>query len=128
MTSFRKPAILFVLADAKLRDIYLARFEHDGWEVDEAASLLDAERKAVQLRPAILFIGQEFLDNLEANFTRFKSLPTLLKARIVVAGQAFSREAVSTMVRAGAHDIVMTAHVSPQELSKRLHKLIEKDV
>jgi DNA-binding response OmpR family regulator len=123
-----KPAILFLVPDARLRDIYVSRFERDGWEVDAATNLTDAERRAVQLRPSILFIHHTLLESTKTTFKRLRSLPTLLKTRIVIADKHLSREAVDEVLKAGAHEVVMTAHLTPQALVKRMNQLIEADL
>ena len=123
MTS--KPAILFLIPDARLRDIYVSRFERDGWEVDSATNLTDAERRVVQLRPAVLFVHHAILENVKTAFKRFRSLPTLLKTKIVIVDKHLSREAVDEVLAAGADEVVMTAHLTPQALVKRMNQLIE---
>jgi DNA-binding response OmpR family regulator len=123
-----KPAILLLLPDARLRDIYVSRFERDGWEVDAATNLVDAERRAVQLRPSILFVHHSILENVKATFKRLRGLPTLLKTRIVVADKHLPREAVEEALGAGAHEVVMTAHLTPQALVKRMNQIIEEDL
>lgn len=123
-----KPAILFLMPDARLRDIYLSRFERDGWEVDSATNLVDAERRAVKLRPTILFINYEVLDDVKTAFKRFKSLPTLLKAKIVIGARALTRTQVNETLGAGAIEVVITAHITPQALVKRMNQLIEDDL
>lgn len=123
-----KPAILLLIPDARLRDIYLTRFERDGWEADAATNLTDAERRAVQLRPAILFIHHSMLEDVKVNFKRLQSLPTLLKTRLVVADRHLPKTAVDEVLKAGAHEVVMTAHLTPQALVKRMNQLIETDL
>jgi len=126
MTS--KPAILFLVPDARLRDIYVSRFERDGWEADSASSLTDAERRAVQLRPTVLFVQYSVLENVRTAFKRFRSLPTLLKTRIVIADKHLSRAAVDEVLTAGADEVVITAHLTPQALVRRMNQLIEGDL
>ncbi len=124
MTS-QRPAILFLMSDARLRDVYVSRFERDGWTVDTASSLLDAERRAVQLRPAVFFIQHAFLEDAKLAFKRLRSLPTLLKTRIVVADKHLARQDIDTVLAAGAHEVIITAHCSPDALLKRMNQLTQ---
>lgn len=123
-----KPAILLLVPDARLRDIYMSRFERDGWEVDAATNLVDAERRAVQLRPAVLFIHHSMIENVKASFKRLRSLPTLLRARIVVADKHLPKQVVDEVLDAGAHEVVMTAHLTPRALVNRMNQLIEGEL
>ncbi|MFZ2682011.1 MAG: hypothetical protein WAZ14_02880 [Patescibacteria group bacterium] len=123
-----KPGILLLMPDARLRDIYVSRFERDGWEVEEAASLLDAERRAVQLRPAVLFIHHVLLEDIKGAFKRLRSLPTLQQTKIVVADRHMSRAAVDEVLQAGAHEVVMTAHMTPRSLVKRMNQITDTDL
>lgn len=124
MTSL-KPAILLLWPDAHLRDIYVSRFERDGWEVAAATNLVDAERKSVQLRPAIFFVHHAMLDNVKATFKHLRGLPTLLKTKIVVADKHLSRQAVADVLEAGAQAVIMTAQLTPQDLVKHMNKFID---
>jgi DNA-binding response OmpR family regulator len=108
-----------------MREIYVSRFERDGWEVDSASSLLDAERRAVQLRPSVLLVSYLVLEDVKATFKRLRSLPTLLKTSIVVTAKHLSRETVDLLLLAGAKDVILTAHITPQALVKRMNQLID---
>lgn len=128
MTVPVKRAILILLPDARLRDIYASRFERDGWEVDSAGNLVDAERRAVQLRPAVLLIHYSLIENIKATFKRLRSLPTLQKTRLVVAERNLPRAEVDELLQAGAHAVIMTAHLTPQALVKSMTQLIEAEL
>lgn len=121
-----QPAILLLLPDARLRDIYASRFEREGWEVDSSATLLDAERRAVQLRPSILLIHYSLIENAKATFKRLRSLPTLLKTKIVIIDRHLPRVAIDELLKLGAEDVVMTAHLTPQGLVTSMTHLIDK--
>mgnify|MGYP001596344080 CR=1 FL=1 len=120
-----KPSILLLLTDARLRDIYASRFERDGWEVDSSSNLVDAERRAVQMRPSVLLIHYSLFENLKATFKHLRSLPTLLKTRIVVIDRHLTRPVVDELLKLGAAGVMMTAHLTPQSLVKSLNQLIE---
>ncbi|HRH31820.1 MAG TPA: hypothetical protein PLK06_00655 [bacterium] len=128
MTLQRKSAILLLLPDARLRDIYMSRFERDGWEVDVAVNLVDAERRAVQLRPLILLVHYSMLENVKAALKRLHGLPTLLQTKIVVADRHLSRAAVSELLKEGADQVIMTTHLTPQALVQSMNSLIDASV
>lgn len=120
-----QPGILLLIPDARLRDIYLSRFERDGWEAEAAVSLVDAERRAVRLRPKILLIHHLVLEDIKQAFKHFKSLPTLQKTKIVVADKHIARAVIDNLLKAGAHEVVLTAHMTPQALVKHMNHLID---
>lgn len=128
MTAQIKPAILFLLPDARLRDIYGSRFERAGWEVDAATNLVDAERRAVQLRPVVFLVHHSLLENVKLALKRLHSLPTLRKTKIVVAEKHLSRMAVDELLSEGADQVVMTTHLTPQALVESMNSLIDTNV
>lgn len=119
--SMSRPAILMVLPDARLRDIYLSRFERDAWLAESANTLVDAERRAVQLRPTVLFVHGEFMTDIRQTFQHLRSLPTLLKTAIVVADTRLSPATVRELFTAGAHDVLSLLHLTPLGVVKRMN-------
>lgn len=119
-----EPRILMLLSDPRLRDIYLSRFEREGWTVEEAVHLKDAERRAVQLRPTIFLVDYKLLEEPRAALKHLHSLPTMQKTHIVILARALSREAVRELHAAGAEHVVLSGHDTPQELVKRMQSLI----
>lgn len=121
-----KPAILLVLPDARLRDIYALRFERDGWKVETSGNLVDAERRAVQLRPVILLLHYSLIENVKATFKHLRSLPTLFKTRLVVTDRHLNRPVVDELLKLGAAQVIMTAHLTPQALVTSMNHLIQE--
>lgn len=121
-----KQAILLVLPDARLRDIYALRFERDGWKVETSGNLVDAERRAVQLRPVILLLHYSLIENVKATFKHLRSLPTLLKTRLVVTDRHLNRPVVDELLKLGAAQVIMTAHLTPQALVTSMNHLIQE--
>ena len=119
-----KLSILLLLSDPRLRDIYLSRFEREGWVAEEALHLKDAERRAVQLRPAVFLIDHKLIDDAKATLKHLNSLPTMVRTKIVVLARELSRQAMKELVAAGADDVIMSGHSTPQEVIKRMHSLI----
>lgn len=122
--SQNKPALLLLVPDVRLRDIYASRFERAGWEVEVAANLTDAERRAVQLRPDVLLVYHAMLEDIKVAFKHLRSLPTLLDTRIVIADMHLSNTTIEDLLKAGASEVVLTAHLTPQALVNRMNQLI----
>ncbi len=57
-----RPIILLVLSQARLREIYHRRAEREGFTIEVSPTLLDAERRAVSLRPGIFMVEAELID------------------------------------------------------------------
>jgi CheY-like chemotaxis protein len=117
--------VLLALTDSRLRDIYASRLEKAGWEVELAGGLLDAERRAVQLRPKVVLLDYVLLDDPEMNFKHFRSLPTLHQAQFVVLSKHLAADILKQLLAVGANAVVLTAHLGPQALVKKLKQLIE---
>lgn len=116
-----QPVILMVLPDARLRDIYVSRFEREAWIAESAHTLLDAERRAVQLRPTVLLVHATCFEDIPHTFAHLRSLPTLLKTAIVVADTRLARASVDAFLASGAHEVVSLAHLTPLALVKRMN-------
>ncbi len=119
-----EPRILMLLSDPRLRDIYLSRFEREGWTAEEAVHLKDAERRAVQLRPTVFLIDYKLMEDPKETLRHLHSLPTMQKTHVVIFARALSRDAVRELLSAGAEHVVLSGHDTPQELVKRMQSLI----
>lgn len=120
MTTPTRAAILLVLPQARLRDIYEKRGEREGFTIESSPSLLDAERKAVSFRPAMVVIDADLIDDPAAFMQRVKSLPSLTKSRMIVVAPKLSAEKVRAFTASGIKDVVLTLHHHPTDLFKYL--------
>ncbi len=116
----RQANILLVLPPNFLRDIYQKRAEREGFDVELAQNLVDAERKAVSFRPNMLVVDASFIDDPKLFMERVRSLPSLVKSRIIVVASALSAGAVRALRASGISDIVLTMHHHPSDLFKYL--------
>ena len=119
-----KQRILFLLADSHLRDIFSFLFEENGWETESAADFPEAERKAVRFRPHVLLFDAHLVGDVPKTLKRCASLPTLHAAKLVVFGTDLKRSDIRSAMTAGAVDVVIGGHVTPQSLERRLANLI----
>lgn len=114
------PSVLFVTAASVLADIYIRRFERQGWDAYVVSELGEAERKAVRLRPTVLMIDADTVEGIVDELKRLKRLPTLMKTNIIVFAKHASHAFVHDALAAGAHDVILTPHMKPTELVDRI--------
>ncbi len=118
------PSILIIACDPYLAGIYGRKFELDGWEVAINESLIDGERSAAKLRPNIILLDDECLTDVAGEVKRLKSLPTILKSKIVLLGSEGDREEIAEALKAGAADYLLTGHFVPQEAVQKMRRLV----
>ncbi len=112
----REPSVLLVCQDAVLRAAAVRRFEAEGWQTQEALHQEDAERRAVRFRPHIVLLDARVVDDVEETLRRWKTLPTLLKSRIIVLAEHPSAAQVHAILSAGAETIILIGHQSSQDI------------
>jgi len=120
------PSILIIDCEPHLASIYAKRFDIDGWDVEMADSIDDAERKATKMKPDILLIDAQCAADLSEVIKRFRGLPTLLHQKMVVLAPDGERGKIQTALDAGADAYLILGHFVPQELVKKMKRLIEK--
>ncbi len=113
--------MLLLLTDPVLCDIYQKRGEREGFEVEVAQSLLDAERKAVTMRPKFFMLEHEAINNPGEFMDRLRSLPSLAKTHVIAhAARSLTAERLAHLTQANILDIVLGLHHSPADIFKRL--------
>ena len=122
----KSPSILIVGCDPHLVGIYGRKFELDGWEVDIAETLPEGERKATKMRPSVIILDSECAADISGEVKHFKTLPTLLKTKIVILAVSGEREDIQRALQAGASDYLLLGHFVPQEAVAKMRKLIER--
>lgn len=125
MTS--SPSVLLVTAASVLADIYVRRFERQGWDAYVVGELGEAERKAVRLRPTVLMIDADTVTGVVNEITRLKRLPTLMKTSIIIFAKHATHAFVHDALAAGAHDVILTPHTKPTEVVDRIHSRYVKN-
>ncbi|MDP2631743.1 MAG: hypothetical protein Q8P30_03190 [Candidatus Uhrbacteria bacterium] len=116
--------ILIVACDPYLAGIYGRKFELDGWDVEIAETLDEGERKATRMRPAIIILDAECAVDISTEVARLRSLPTILKTKIVVLAQMGDRDEIEKARMAGASDYLLLGHFVPQEAVQKMRRLI----
>ncbi|MCR4312384.1 MAG: hypothetical protein NUV56_03810 [Candidatus Uhrbacteria bacterium] len=116
----KAPAVLIVDTSQAQGASYARHFEKRGWITAVVTTLLDAERKAVRMRPTILVIDVASLIEAEADLKRLHSLPTLLKTAFVVLAKRATSEQVAKLLEAGANELILTPHATPSHVVEHI--------
>ncbi len=119
-----KPSILLSIRDLHLAEIFAHQFERDGWEVEVIDKLPAAELRAVQFRPNILVIDAQALPDVTSELRRLRTLPTLLKTKIVLLADQAHHASVHQALTAGAAEYVLTGHLTPSSLVTKMKRLL----
>jgi DNA-binding response OmpR family regulator len=115
----REPRVLIVGADAIHRGVLTRRFEKEGWEVEESQRAEDAERRAVQFRPHVVVLEMEQLKEALFLLRRWKTLPTLLGARVIVEALQLAPGEAEELLEAGAATVALRGHHAASDIVRR---------
>lgn len=121
MTS-REPRVLILATDALFRGVLVRRFEKEGWEVEESSHADDAERRAVRFRPHVVVVEMHKIKETIFLLHRWKSLPTLTQARVIVETTHLLPGESEELLAAGAATIALRGHQSPADIVRRAGK------
>lgn len=121
-------SILITACDPFLAGIYARKFERDGWEVEVAEDLKEAERKSAKMKPAIILLDDGCTADMASEIRRFKSFPTIQRSKLVVLADFGDREKISAALQAGATDYLIYGHFVPQEAVQKMRKLLDRDI
>lgn len=117
-------SILIIACDPYLAGIYGRKFERDNWNVEIAENILEGERMAIRSRPNIILLDDECSIDISEEVKRLKSLPTILKTKIVVLAKEGDKQKISQSLRAGADDYLLLGHFVPQEAVQKMRKML----
>jgi len=78
------------------------------------------------MRPDVLMIDVVSLSEAEADIKRLRTLPTLLKTRIVVLAKRASALQVQQLLTAGAHELVLTPHMTPPHVVSHIEQTLKR--
>ena len=112
----KSPSALIVDSSGVAGVAYARHFQRHGWNAAVVTQLIDAERKAVRMRPRVLLVDILSLSQAKRDIRRLKSLPTLLSTAIVVLARSATQEEISELITAGANEVVLTPHTTPAHL------------
>lgn len=118
------PSILLAACDATLAGIFGRKFEREGWDVDVAENVRDAEHRAVQMRPSVLLFDASCTTDVPAEIRRLLALPTMQHTKIVVLADVAHRAQIDAALRAGASDFLLVGHFVPIEAVEKMKRLI----
>lgn len=115
----REPRVIVLCQDAVYRSVLVRKFEKEGWEVEESSRAEDAERRAVQFRPHIVVAEMENIKEMVFLLKRWKTLPTLLQARVIVEASALVPGEAEKLLEAGAATVALRGHQTPGDIVRR---------
>lgn len=121
MTS-HEPRAIVLCADALYRSVLVRQFEKEGWEVEESSRAEDAERRAVQFRPHVVVAEMQNIQEMTFLLRRWKTLPTLLQARVIVEASTLLPGEAEELLDAGAATIALRGHQTPGDIVRRAGK------
>ncbi len=121
------PSLILVLEDAHLRAILAERFEREGWSTVQAEDAEDGERRALKARPDIFFIEiHKDAPSIAKLLKRWKALPTLMKAKIVLYFAKAERGHLNEALEAGASQVILSGTLPPKDIVKSLTRLLSE--
>ena len=118
------PRILMIMCDPYLAGIYGRKFELAGWQTSVAEEVVDGERQAAKVPPAILLLDIDCVADPVDEVKRLRSLPTLIRTKIVLLAQDADRPLIESVLRAGADDMLLLGHFVPQETVDKMQRLL----
>jgi len=121
-----RPSILFTACDPRLMSILGRRLSADGWKVEEAENLLDAERKGARSRPKVLLIDTSCSIEIWKEVKRLRVMPTLKNTKIVLLSATGDIREISESRKAGTDAYFIKGHFSSIEIINHLRTLIAK--
>lgn len=119
-----RPSLLIAACDDVLAQIYARRFRREAWEVEAVEKLVEAEHKAVQMRPTILMVDASCTLDMAKEVRRLKALPTLMRSKIVVFAERADHAHIQRALDAGAVEYILAAHVTPNEAVTKMKRLL----
>jgi|SaaInlStandDraft_7_1057024.scaffolds.fasta_scaffold168848_1 DNA-binding response OmpR family regulator len=113
-----------ILCDPYLAGIYGRKFERDGWDVDIAEEVQDGERRAAKSPPAIVMLEIDCVADVVAEVKRLRSLPTLIRTKLVLLAKEADRELIEDAMAVGADSFLLLGHFVPLEAVTKMRALL----
>ena len=120
----KRPRILLILCDPYLAGIYGRKFERDGWDVDVEEQVANGERRAAKTQPDVLLLEVDCVADIIKEVKRLRSLPTLIRTKIVLLAKEAERELIEDAMAVGADSFLLLGHFVPQEAVSKMRHLI----
>ena len=126
MANNLKKSILVVEDDKFLRELLIRKLEDEGFEVSMAVDGKEALRKIEEGLPQLILLdlvlpGIDGFDILE----QIKKDPRTGKIPVIILSNLGQREEVERGLELGADDYLIKAHFTPNDIIKRVKKLLE---
>ncbi len=126
MANNLKKSILVVEDDKFLRELLIRKLEDEGFEVSMAVDGKEALRKIEEGLPQLILLdlvlpGIDGFDILE----QIKKDPRTGKIPVIILSNLGQREEVERGLELGAADYLIKAHFTPNDIIKRVKKLLE---
>lgn len=118
----REPRVIILTNDAVYRGVLTRRFEKEGWEVEEATHPEDAERRAVQFLPHVVVLEHQDKNETLACIRRWKTLPTLRQARVIVEAHELAQGEAEILLQEGVATVALRGHQAPSDIVRRAGK------
>ena len=114
-----------ILCDPYLAGIYGRKFEQDGWDVDVAEEVDEGEKRAAKTPPQILMLEVDCVADAVAEVKRLRSLPTLIRTKIVLLAKEADRELIDDTLAVGADSFLLLGQFVPQEAVAKMRDLLK---
>jgi DNA-binding NarL/FixJ family response regulator len=92
----------------------------------ESLNVMDGERRASKSPPAILMLEIDCVADIVAEVKRLRSLPTLIRTKIVLLAKDVERELIDDAMAVGADSFLLIGQFVPQEAVSKMNDLLDK--
>ncbi len=120
------PSIAIVAKDQYLAGIYGRKFENDGWEVEVSESFDEGRRKASRMRPSVMLLDVDCVEDAPKTIRALKAMPTLFRTKIVAVAQNGCRLQIGAVRDAGAETYLVLGHFVPREAVAKMRNLLQE--
>jgi len=112
------------MCDPYLAGIYGRKFERSGWDVDIEEDVVSAERHGAKSPPHVLVLDIDCVADPVAQVKELRSLPTLMRTRLVLLAREGNCDMIDAAMNAGADSFLLIGHFVPQEAVDKMHRLL----
>ena len=120
-----KPTVVLLTTHATLAAVYERHLEHVGAKVVTVRDVGDIERRAVKVRPALLLLDEESVEDASVDIVRLRKQPVFSKTRMMVICRHATSAQVQALHAAGSDDIMLTLHHTPRDIASRVQTILD---